>query len=61
MRQEQQQNMLRNLRSGDMGPQQYQTMLRMQAQQNQQAANGMALNQNDLRHKAAINSNTRNL
>jgi len=60
MRQEQQQHMLRNLRNnGDMLPQQYQNMLRMQ-QQNQQAANGMALNQNELRHKV-INNNTRNL
>lgn len=53
MRQEQQQNMLRGIARGEMMPAaQYQQMMRM----NQQA-NGMNLNQNELRHKAIQNSN----
>jgi len=58
MRQEQQQHMLRNLRNGgDMLPQQYQSMMRMQQQQ---ANNGMPLNPNELRQHA-LNNSTRNL
>jgi len=52
IRQEQQQNMLRGLRvGGDMMPQQYQQMMRMN-----QANGGMNLNQNELRQKAIQNN-----
>ena len=59
-KQESQQEMLRTLRNGQTGtmlPQQYQQMM---MRQNQQQANGMSLNQNELRQKAMQNSSNRN-